>query len=213
MHFSFVLSVKKKKEEEEEKKKVLNICWLCLLQVLTESKEYLCTSFPYTLYGLPKISEHWNLIYIVSIRQIYGRQMIFVCFFILIPSIPIINISLFLAFCAFASWMRLLETSDTLITHLLSLFLWISLGIAPCLVLVQYHGHLNYAFWVYRKHQRALHIWLDKLYLRLENVQRILAVIFSAVTPNLIVFALLNCSNEQKKEMSWKLTKIIFILQ
>lgn len=192
MHFSYVLSVKK------EKKKVLNICWLCLLQILTESKEYSCSSLPYTLYGLPKISEHWNLIYLISIRQIYGRKMISICFFILIPSSPIIDISLFLAFCGFVSWMRLLETSDALIPHVLSLFLWISLRIASCLVLVQYHGHLNYAFWVYRKPQRALHIWLDKLYLRLENVQRILAVIFSAVTPNLIVFALLNCLNRKK---------------
>lgn len=46
----------------------------------------------------------------------------------------------------------------------------------PVSFLAQYHGRLNYA--VCRKPQKALHSRLDELYLRLENVPRILAVLF-----------------------------------
>lgn len=55
---------------------------------------------------------------------------------------------------AFAYLLMLLETT---FFHLSS-----------CVVLVQYYDHLIYAFLVRRKPQKALHSWLNELYLRLE---------------------------------------------
>lgn len=80
-------------------------------------------------------------------------------FFILIPNIPVSplnDVKLFPAFYAFAPPLMILGTPDAPIPHPSSVPL--ALDISPDitrLVLAQYHGHVNYAFWVRRKPQKS----------------------------------------------------------
>lgn len=70
----FFLSVLKK---ERRKKKVLNIYWLCSSQVLTENKEYSCTTFPCTLSGLPKNIRALKLLFLVITVKVFPPIFIF----------------------------------------------------------------------------------------------------------------------------------------
>lgn len=72
MHF-FPFCVKRR----EKKKKVLNIYWLCLSQVLTENKEYSCTTFPCTLSGLPKNIRALKLLFLVITVKVFPPIFIF----------------------------------------------------------------------------------------------------------------------------------------
>lgn len=82
------------------------------------------------------------------------------------------------------------------------------LQISPRLVLAPYHGHLNYAFRVRSKPQKALHIWLDKLYLRLEMCKGSL-LFYSLLSLQILLFCsveLFRCKNRKLTESWWNLS-------
>lgn len=126
--------------------------------------------------GFLKPSEHWNLVLFSEYNKILDM------FFFSFPTFQ------------FPKWITL---NFYFFIHLL--YLWPTLAPAPplgispyvaCLVLVQRHGRLNYAVCVLRKPRKALHIWLDELYLKLEMFKwslLLLLFLFTAVTLNCVV--------------------------
>lgn len=130
MHF-FPFCVKK----ERRKKKFLTFID-CLFQVLTENKEYSCTTFPCTLSGLPENIRALKLLFLVIILKAFSPIFIFSCLMIWQVSSFFVQ----LLIDAFGNPRR------PLLRHLSPDIL--------C-VLAQHHGRLNYAFWVRRKDSKS----------------------------------------------------------